>query len=567
MTSNRRRDTTSDRSRLQHDTQIQAAGMSQGTVTANGGLPYENRQSTLVPTPTPSENKKRTDLSLTMKSRKKSLSMELGALNLPKSQVAESRGEVQSPRKGKAIVLTEENHRVELTAGSIAGNVVVQHKPAIDSVEPTPSLDRASSVTDLEPFRNPIALPNSTRKIIFIYPHSGSIIEKRHIERFDVVVNLLRQNVESVPDLRSYSSEIDYTLKMCGESPETSHPSIIVFCRNCYFHKLKSVLTSRHILCQYYPLDPSLLKKIVDWCKSASQPAEDALYLPRFKIYFWCDVRIPRVLYWGKLEDIVVEQPRTSRQIGNHLSPTWCGSKVVSMSKLATLACLLEVNSHLYGLTVQHVFAEANGVTASGTKDPEKVQSQNLGSVASIPAWVAILDKDDFAIEDVEYEIAVNDKVDTVHKSYKLDSYGMSSFSQRVRELYDGAKTLDIIHTALIYPTTELKHEQEADLDWALVEVREEDERPNLFPEIKSHDNSLKGFSRVAPHHPGEEREVIIISSSLRYLRGTLLCGHSYLGGITRTGSASVWSIVLSGKESKLEFCHSPGRRSADTTS
>ena len=223
-------------------------------------------------------------------------------------------------------------------------------------------------------------------------------------------------------------------------------------------------------------------------------------------------------------------------------------------AKLATLACLLNVDSRWYGLTVQHVLAEAEESVLSRTESRQPDQPNNLESTESIPAWATTLDRDDFVVDDVEYEIAVNERQedDFAVARGEIDPRDASPFSNRLKELYDGAKSLGVMQTSLIFPIHELEHKEEPDLDWALVEVTEENKRPNLFHKVDTHDSVFRHLERVALCHPGEEREVLIMCSPLRYLRGTILCGQSVLGGINRSGRASVWNVILSRGDSKL---------------
>ena len=502
--------------------------------------------------------------------------MEVDATNLCKSQASQFPRKLQSPVKGDTR-LSLDSQGVETVVDSKSGNIALQQEPSINSVGPTSLLDKQPASTDLDPFRNPITLPNSGKSTILIYPHSGSVIEERYMERFEVVVNILKRNVESEPDLKSYSSEVDYTLKMCGEAPDKSHPSIIVFCRNCYFHKLKSILTSKNVAWQYYLPNASRWKILISRLKHAPTQDKDALYLPRFKIYFWCSVQRPRILYWGRLNDIVVERPCMYRQKrdqkGEQLPATWCGSKVVARdgSKLATLTCLLKVDSQWYGLTAQHCFVEDEERTFPRMEALQEGQPQDLGSIESMSAWEANFEEDDFVVDDVEYEVEVDD-TQTDNLTHAAHGYNanqgqlisqstrepnpgansISSFSQRVRELYYKSNSVDVMETHLIFPTIELEYKGEPDLDWALIKVEEAHKRSNLFHTVEPRGSISKDLEQFAHRHPGEEREVLIMCSPFKCLRGILLCGQSVLGGINRPGSASVWNVVLSRGESKM---------------
>ncbi|KAK7409100.1 hypothetical protein QQX98_008708 [Neonectria punicea] len=87
---------------------------------------------------------------------------------------------------------------------------------------------------------------------MLVYPHSSGFISSEFHSRFREVVNIFRQNVEEHPRLREHVQHVDYALRMCGESPETSHPSILVFCRPSEFSSLRSLLTSKQL--RFQPL-------------------------------------------------------------------------------------------------------------------------------------------------------------------------------------------------------------------------------------------------------------------------------------------------------------------------
>ncbi|KAK1972091.1 hypothetical protein LY78DRAFT_651185 [Colletotrichum sublineola] len=121
---------------------------------------------------------------------------------------------------------------------------VVSNEPLLDG--------STSSVTESEndPYREPQTIPNH-RPPIFVYPYSGDKIPLLFQQRFQELVNLFMYNTRNNAQLRDSAPFIDYTLRMCGQSPGDSHPSILVFCRPRDFQPLKDVLFNDRLRVQY----------------------------------------------------------------------------------------------------------------------------------------------------------------------------------------------------------------------------------------------------------------------------------------------------------------------------
>ncbi|TIC95254.1 hypothetical protein CH35J_008006 [Colletotrichum higginsianum] len=104
--------------------------------------------------------------------------------------------------------------------------------------------------SEVDPYREPKAIPK-LRPPVFVYPHSEGKISPKFRQRFREVVNIFMYNIRGSAELRESTQFIDYTLRICGQSPETSHPSILVFCRQRDFKPLHGLLSNDRLRFQY----------------------------------------------------------------------------------------------------------------------------------------------------------------------------------------------------------------------------------------------------------------------------------------------------------------------------
>ncbi|KAK1984376.1 hypothetical protein LZ30DRAFT_686914 [Colletotrichum cereale] len=147
--------------------------------------------------------------------------------------------------------------------------------------------DPASPVAESEndPYRAPQTIPEH-RPPTFVYPHSGDEISPVFQQRFEQVVNLFMYNTRSNAQLRDSTPFIDYTLRMCGQSPEDSHPSILVFCRPEDFQPLKDLLLNERMRFQYCRGRSQARDSRKGWPTSRRVAATDR-DVPLFDLFFW----------------------------------------------------------------------------------------------------------------------------------------------------------------------------------------------------------------------------------------------------------------------------------------
>jgi len=107
-------------------------------------------------------------------------------------------------------------------------------------------------------FRDPVDIPGSKKKIK-IYRHADSLITAGHKQRYVRIIDLFQTKLLTVRDLVGKASKTQYTMKMCGRSPEEARPSILI-CHPSLDVKVGRLiwnsLTERHLRQQYeYHLD------------------------------------------------------------------------------------------------------------------------------------------------------------------------------------------------------------------------------------------------------------------------------------------------------------------------
>lgn len=244
---------------------------------------------------------------------------------------------------------------------------------------------------------------------------------------------------------------------------------------------------------------------------------------------------MPRTLHWGRLENLRVYQPchDSLAELG---TLTMCGSRIAATGdvRLATLGCLVKIQSRFYGLSASHAFESIVRATplvigtSLGRNPPE-----NTLSVHS-----TMSQKVEDLVDDVEYDTDdEKSSVESIVTSVNNPNVGPESLQDITEE---------IMHGNVIFPSEEFFNgTMKPDLDWALIEINNKRyKRPNAYIAVTESPMPIF-FSKTASCHPGEQREIVVISSALNPKRGFLLPGKSFLGGINRPNMCEVWNIVL----------------------
>ncbi|RDW72593.1 uncharacterized protein DSM5745_07765 [Aspergillus mulundensis] len=428
-----------------------------------------------------------------------------------------------TPRQNASTTTTEvSSNQSSIPAPTTAPTTAAASRTSLP--EPSPQPDA---------FRDALVLPKTKRNTVYVYPYSASDIGENHHERFRTVVEMFKQNVESDKKLKMHVSEIDYMLKKCGPSPKEAHPSILVCCTERVFRDLERLLTSRHLTKQYYLPDPRRLGR---WRANIIDNGAGA-HIPRFKIYFWRGTPNRTLLWASRLADgLQIRQPEGTGNLP-WSDLTMCGSKITGYDgSSATIACLLEVDSNTYGLTVAHAFAHLV------SSFPEKGEPPNGGHNRHVSgrSFSEFGFHDDcFAVNDIEYEST--EEGDTLSDSTGVTVVAVPDSEKRFGVGQEEERSV-VLH---------LKDDGDPsspDLDWALAEVSNgQSRKPNFCLSTEDPANP-RLLHEVAEQHPGAEREVLIIRSIHCPRRGTLLPGSSFIGGINRPSPCEAWNVAFAGE-------------------
>ncbi|KAL2062849.1 hypothetical protein VTL71DRAFT_5921 [Oculimacula yallundae] len=341
----------------------------------------------------------------------------------------------------------------------------------IESAITTSSDIVVNPCSELDPYGEPQPLPNCKTRV-FVYPHSSSLISEDHLRRFPTIINIFKRNMEKSSDPKLHTHETDFTLRMCGPSPKESQPSIIVFCTKAVFPNLRSLFASKRIANQCHPGSSHYTRR---WGSMLRKPAEDPgdSQMPRFNIYYWWATKMPRVLHWGTVEDIRVDQPYDD-SLAQLEVLTMCGSRIAATDgrRLATLGCLVRVQSKLYGLSASHAFqrmAKSDAPTPEMPADSHQSEDlfSDLLSCGSMEDEIDLTDDvDDCCIvDDVEYDL---DATESSGNSSEPSGSVTPADQDSLQEL-----PVNVMSGVIIYPSDELDDSKKADLDWALIEVTE----------------------------------------------------------------------------------------------
>ncbi|KAL4935865.1 hypothetical protein BDV06DRAFT_228425 [Aspergillus oleicola] len=217
-----------------------------------------------------------------------------------------------------------------------------------------------------------------------------------------------------------------------------------------------------------------------------------------------------------------------------------CSSKITSHDgSCATLACLLNVDMDVYGLTVAHAFSHlAEHSVEAYEHQVDSGPNTNVSdeSESEIESEYGI-----FAVHDIEYETSEEDNIAINIPEVAPSADTDSGHNVTASQLHGSQQFSTMMHFM------DSDNPNTPDRDWALVSVpRELRNKPNCYPSMGNNQSPIP-LHVVARHHPGSEREVLVLRSLQSPRRGTLLRGSSFIGGINRTGQCEVWNIAFSG--------------------
>ena len=380
-------------------------------------------------------------------------------------------------------------------------------------------------------FADPKRVPGTDQNI---YPRAP--IAPEFHERYPQLVDFFKQAVDIHKVLKHHTSMINYELRLCGSTPSNAAASIIIFCTEAIFKPLRSMLSSRHIRRQYQ------VESVHTPNRFSFGPNKPRLQVPvnaivPFKVVFWREQTTPTQRR-SAMEQVVAR---------NQSLLTICGSLVRHGDRTSTLGILIDVDSKLYGLTVDHLFhKQKEEQQPMFIKEPDFLLDESDSEESqAVESWI-----DDVAYEDLDNNLRDSNigSVISGEACVEIDA-GQEPTGQYGLSL-NGHK-LDSIHPAegsMPY------------LDWALIEFDEGFfERPNAFYSEDDPGNP-KFITTIAKAPETTGIAVFMISGVSGIQKGVILNCNSYIGGRRGENLCQTWNVIL--ENSTREF-HNPRRKSS----
>lgn len=437
--------------------------------------------------------------------------------------------------------------------------------PPIDLIQPPEregEVDYSTPDAANESYRNPLRIPGCS-PVTFAYPRGNANIPGSYEARFKTLKGIFRKNTQEDPQLAEFQQYIDYSLKLCGTSPQDCVPSILVFCRPAEFKNLRALLTSPQLKYQYarrrqepkYP-----------WSETQMLATEQD-HKPFFNLYFWRQER-PRELFWGRApvclrHDITEDYRHPQHPLRSNSSAPMLGS-VVQLSgtdqRSSTLGCMIKVDSEYYAITTMHTFAPSESSrSAPSTTESDDISTSNSSTAPTVFAEIEVplpsykeifepdvyelLSEDDYYVPDVQYEsLSESEECDPD----QADDWSLDKQGSTLRQPWDAHCPEETNEMLALFPSSQqLQDSGQLDLDWALIKVTNLDHSGfNTFYPSGIHSEPVS-LDKVARSQPQFETPVLIVTSGKVPQRGFLQPGISFLGGISGKTPSSVWTVIL----------------------
>ena len=398
------------------------------------------------------------------------------------------------------------------------------------SLDPHQAFNRSSTEQRLQQpstdFADPKRVPGTDQNI-----YTRAPIAPEFHERYPQLVDFFKQAVDTHKVLKHHTSMINYELRLCGSTPSNAVASIIIFCTEAIFKPLRSLLSSRHIKRQYQ------VESVYTPNRFSFGPNKPRLQAPvnaivPFKVVFWREQTTPTQRR-SAMEEILAR---------NQSLLTICGSLVRYGNRTSTLGILIDVDSKLYGLTVDHLFnKQKEEQQPMFTKEPDLLLDESdTEENQAVQLWI-----DDVAYEDLDNNLRVSNigsailgetcvKVDTGQEP--TGQYGLSLKGHKL----DSVQPAD---GSMPY------------LDWALIEFDDGFfERPNAFYS-EDDPGKPKFLASLAQAPETTGIPVLMISGVSGIRKGVILNCNSYIGGRPGENLCQMWNVIL--EDSTCEF-HNP---------
>ena len=393
-------------------------------------------------------------------------------------------------------------------------------------LSPNPAtLSLHCSEPSLANYTNAQMIPGTNQ---YLYPHAP--IKAEFKERYPQLVDFFRRAVDDHKVLKYHTKKINYQMRVCGATPSSAVPSIIVICTEAIFKAIRSLFDCRHIRLQYQR-EWSLATNKFQFIPSNSRFQNPTPSIVPFKIVYWRVASTP------------IERKSAMERIDaqSHSPLTLCGSLVRYGDRRATLGLLISVDSKLYGLTVDHLFSD---------QSPKREELLFKYSDTLLPERDEVKDNEEEGerlehhwLDDVTYDATDYDgeimacNGSEIRWPSDVDANAESAFTKHLSEPISGHK-LDAIHE--MPPSNPY-------LDWALIQFDDESfKRPNAFYP-KDGGKLLHLLTKASPP-PGPSDSnipVFMISGSSKARKGILVNADAYIGGEPGQTLCKAWNVIL----------------------
>ncbi|CZR66334.1 uncharacterized protein PAC_16235 [Phialocephala subalpina] len=441
---------------------------------------------------------------------------------------------------------TEDTSTIENLPSTSTGFITSLGSSTFSTLSTADSVGSVPSKTGqiVQHYSNSKSVPGTARKI---YPNAPIGIE--HQNRFPVLVDFFKRAVDNDSTLKFRTKDINYELRMCGNTPREACPTITVFCVHDIFDKLRKLLNSSSIKSQYRKKEQSILSPVRR--KFSRTTAVVSPPVLQFALVFWREQT--SVTNRKSTEDSV--EARTQSVI------TMCGSLVRVKNRISTLTLVVEVDSKLYGMTVDHVrlnrgLAEAVGSTrasepsSSGTSaryDPnierisatEDEEKEVLAPLDNLDLSSSPDIHEDLWTDDVEYEDLNFENASSLVESGSAVDSSQGDYDPALEHLDEQNAWEEVGHFRAV---TQTPSSLEPYLDWALIQFHDRIfERPNAFsPEDDP--EQLRFITGVADRET-EHVNVIMISGVSGIRKGIILPGCSFIGNTPGHDMSEAWVV------------------------
>lgn len=391
----------------------------------------------------------------------------------------------------------------------------------------------------------PILIPR-TKPQQYIFPDQDHCLSPAHWHRFREVELWFQRAVQNDRGVASSTPFIIYLHRMCGASPSSAAPTILVACRQRERPALQKLFLRRELRKQYYAEEPTIKVNFTSLLSSRLQTGQQSpMTTPRFKLLFW-EGSLPVTLLVPPVAGIPLHVLRPGINAGFSTSDvgsssviqtfSMCGSVILTSgdsTKDATATCSIEIDGALYGLTVRHLIRNINSAISTGSPS-ETSRFENLDSS----------DSDDSFVDPIEYidspgleeaEISYTRK-QTVHDDD--DDYDGSEDELEEEEFPTEPLSISIIDSA-----AQLQNLPE--LDWALFQLNNtEAVGHNTFI---AKDYEIRAICGYETSPPTTAREVLIITrdQNSEPVSAILEPGFSVVNVGGQSSAARVWSASL----------------------